>query len=176
MSTSRLPAPGRQEGRPALLSRQAHAARKERCSAPSAGENGRLCPALPCSPPSCGLRLPHRREATHAAGRRGPSGTAQPPWGAPYLGAHLRPLHNEVPSYLQLPGDLLQAGRCDPGWRVVRVCLPHRLEEESRLLDVTVRARKQRVRPPPAEGMPGPQEGARTDPAREQSDPIPQGT
>ena len=66
----------------------------------------------------------------------------------PYLGAHLRPLHDEVPSHLQLASDFFQAGWCNPGWRVVRVCLPNRLEEQSCLLDVTVQARKHRVRLP----------------------------
>ena len=79
------------------------------------------------------LRVPPRLASCSLPGKPQPE---------PYLGAHLRPLHNEVSCYLQLPGDLFQAGGCNPGWWVVRVCLPHRLEEQPCLLDVTARVRR----------------------------------
>ena len=36
--------------------------------------------------------------------------------------------------YLEFAGDLLEAGRSDPGRRMVRVGLAHRLEQQARLL------------------------------------------
>lgn len=50
-------------------------------------------------------------------------------------------LHDEVAGVLQFAGDLLQAGRGYPGGRVLRVGLPHRLQQQTRLLNVTGDAR-----------------------------------
>lgn len=57
-----------------------------------------------------------------------------------YLGTHLSAFHDEVSGHLQLPRYLLQPGRGDPGGRVMRIGLPHRLQQEASLLDVAGRA------------------------------------
>lgn len=53
-----------------------------------------------------------------------------------YLGTHLSAFHDEVSGHLQFPRYLLQPGRSDPGGGVMRICLPHRFQQETSLLDV----------------------------------------
>lgn len=57
-----------------------------------------------------------------------------------YLRTHLCAFHDEVPGHLYFTSHLLQPGWCNPGRRVMRVGLPHRFQEKSSLLDVTLHA------------------------------------
>ncbi|TNN37700.1 hypothetical protein EYF80_052132 [Liparis tanakae] len=55
------------------------------------------------------------------------------------------PMGFTVPGHLQLPGDLLQPGGGDPGRRVMRIGLPHGLQQQASLLDVTAMCEKQEM-------------------------------
>lgn len=53
------------------------------------------------------------------------------------LRAHLSSFHDEVSSHLEFASDLLQSGRCYPGWWMMRIGLSDGFQQQTSFFDIT---------------------------------------